>query len=137
MSASLASSGTAPLLAAGVTSGTWRTFEVETRKVVVTHAAFPSQNLSPEEQWELAETGAWIEHCFTTTHTGKAPWWAACDAIHRVGAQRTILSTDLGQTTNSAVPLGFAMYAQTLLDNGFGAEQVRRMAVVNTGGLVD
>ena len=111
--------------------------EVKVRKVVVTHAEFPSQNLSPGEQWELAEMGAWIEHCFTTMHTGKAPWEAACNAIHRVGAHRTILSTDLGQATNPAVAEGFGMFAQTLLDNGFDGAQVRRMAVVNTGQLVE
>ena len=44
------------------------------RRVVVTHAEFPLQSLTAEEQRELADMGAVIEHCFTTTHTGKAPW---------------------------------------------------------------
>src|ERR1017187_8251872 len=48
--------------------------EMKLRKVLVTHAEFPSQNLSGQEQLELAEMGAFIEHCFTTMHTGKAPW---------------------------------------------------------------
>src|SRR5215831_8243535 len=43
-------------------------------KVLVTHAEFPSQNLTPGEQKELAEMGSIIEHCFTTMHTGKASW---------------------------------------------------------------
>src|SRR5499427_6175216 len=42
------------------------------RKVVVTHAEFPSQSLTGEEQKELADLGAMIEHCFTTTYTAKA-----------------------------------------------------------------
>src|SRR6266568_7440915 len=40
--------------------------EIGLRKVIVTHAEFPSQNLSAQEQVELAELGAIIEHCFTT-----------------------------------------------------------------------
>src|SRR6185436_12087281 len=47
------------------------------RKVVVTHAEFPSQNLTGGEQRELADLGAIIEHCFTTTYTGKATWESA------------------------------------------------------------
>jgi len=39
------------------------------RKVVVTHAEFPSQSLTAAEQLELAELGALIEHCFTTMYT--------------------------------------------------------------------
>src|SRR5216684_1108558 len=37
--------------------------EIGLRKVVVTHAEFPSQNLTAQEQFELAELGAIIEHC--------------------------------------------------------------------------
>ena len=43
------------------------------KKVLVTHAEFPSQSLTGDEQKELADLGAIIEHCFTTTYTGKAP----------------------------------------------------------------
>jgi hypothetical protein len=105
-------------------------------KVVVTHAEFPSQNLSAEEQLELAQMGALIEHCFTTMHTGKAPWDAVLASIRKVGPARCILSTDLGQTINPPVAEGFAMFAQRLLDSGFTLEEVRRMTVVNPGVLV-
>jgi hypothetical protein len=110
--------------------------EMGARKVVVTHAEFPSQNLSAAEQSELAGMGALIEHCFTTMHTGKAPWEAAIQAIRCVGPERCVLSTDLGQTINPPVAEGFAMFAQRLLDAGFSAAQIRRMAVENPGTLV-
>jgi uncharacterized protein DUF6282 len=106
------------------------------RKIVVTHAEFPSQNLSAEEQWELAQMGALIEHCFTTMHTGKAPWEAVIASIRKVGVERCLLSTDLGQTINPPVAEGFAMFAQRLLDAGFAVEQIRRMAVSNPGAYV-
>ena len=110
--------------------------EMGARKVVVTHAEFPSQNLSAEEQSELAGQGALIEHCFTTMHTGKAPWEAAIQAIRRVGPERCVLSTDLGQTINPPVAEGFAMFAQRLLDAGFSVAEIRRMAVENPKALV-
>src|ERR1700736_5210821 len=44
--------------------------EMGAKRVLVTHAEFPSQNLTADEQVQLAEMGAYIEHCFTTMHTG-------------------------------------------------------------------
>jgi hypothetical protein len=110
--------------------------EMKVQRVLVTHAEFPSQNLTAEEQMELAKEGAYIEHCFTTMHTKKAPWEVVIDSIRKVGPERCVLSTDLGQTINPPVSDGFAMFAQTLLDGGFTVDQIRRMTVTNPGALV-
>jgi len=111
--------------------------EMGLRKVLVTHAEFPSQNLSADEQAELARMGAWIEHCFTTMHTGKASWEGVFESIRRTGPERCILSTDLGQTINPPVSEGFAMFAQKLLDAGFTVAEIRRMAVTNPSAWVE
>lgn len=110
--------------------------EAGVEKIVVTHAEFPSQNLSAEEQVELAEMGALIEHCFTTMHTGKAPWDVVMASIRKVGVERCLLSTDLGQTINPPVAEGFALFAQRLLEGGFSVDQIRRMAVANPTSIV-
>jgi hypothetical protein len=110
--------------------------EMGAQKVVVTHAEFPSQNLTADEQHELAKMGAFIEHCFTTMYTGKASWDGVLAAIHKAGPERCILSTDLGQTINPPVAEGFAMFAQRLLDGGFTVDEIRRMAVTNPSALV-
>jgi hypothetical protein len=101
------------------------------RKVLVTHAEFPSQNLTADEQKELADLGAIIEHCFTTTYTAKATWETAFANIRHAGVSRALISTDLGQSINPPVAEGFAMFAQKLLDGGFSADEVRTMAVTN------
>jgi hypothetical protein len=111
--------------------------EMGVKKVVVTHAEFPSQNLSGDEQKELADMGAVIEHCFTTTYTGKAPWEAAFANIRRTGVSRTLIATDLGQTINPPVAEGFAMFAQRLLDAGFSGADVRTMAVTIPTRLIE
>ena len=111
--------------------------EMKVRKVLVTHAEFPSQNLSAEEQLELADLGARIEHCFTTMHTGKAPWDAVLASIRKVGVERCILSTDLGQPINPPVAEGFAMFAERLLEGGFSVAEIRRMAVANPVAFVE
>ncbi len=111
--------------------------EMKVRKVLITHAEFPSQNLSAQEQVELARWGALIEHCFTTMYTGKAPWDVAFDSIRKVGASRCIASTDLGQPINPGVAEGFAMFAEVLLENRFSTEEVRQMAVTNPAAWVE
>jgi hypothetical protein len=103
----------------------------------VTHAEFPSQNLTADEQKDLADMGALIEHCFTTAYTAKTTWEHTFANIRRTGVQRTVISTDLGQTINPPVADGFAMFAQKLLDAGFSATDVRTMAVVNPTRLVE
>ena len=111
--------------------------EMGIKKVLVTHAEFPSQSLTGDEQKELADLGAIIEHCFTTTYTKKAPWETAFANIRKTGVGRTLISTDLGQTINPPVAEGFAMFAQRLLDAGFTVDEVRTMAVSNPTRLVE
>jgi hypothetical protein len=106
-------------------------------RIVITHAEFPSQNLTGDEQAELADLGAVIEHCFTTYHTNKAPWEAVFANIRRTGIERTMLSTDLGQKTNPPVAEGFAMFAQQLLDASFTSSEINRMAATIPHGLIE
>jgi len=111
--------------------------DIGLKKVLVTHAEFPSQNLTGDEQEELADAGALIEHCFTTTYTAKATWEATFANIRKTGVSRTIVSTDLGQTINPPVAEGFGMFAQKLLDAGFTRDEVRMMAVTNPTRLIE
>ena len=111
--------------------------EMSMKKVVVTHAEFPSQSLTGDEQKELGDLGAFIEHCFTTTYTNKAPWALTFENIRKSGVSRTVLSTDLGQTINPPVADGFAMFAQRLLDAAFSIDEVRTMMVDNPTRLLE
>ena len=101
---------------------------VGVQRIVITHAEFPSQNLSGEEQLELAGMGAIIEHCFTTYHTNKATWEAVFANVRHAGTNRCLLSTDLGQKTNPPVAEGFATFAQKFLDAGFSASEINYMS---------
>jgi hypothetical protein len=107
------------------------------KKVVVTHAEFPSQSLTGDEQKELADLGAMIEHCFTTAYTAKTTWEETFANIRKAGVARAVISTDLGQTINPPVAEGFGMFAQQLLDGGFTADEVRTMAVTSPARLVE
>jgi hypothetical protein len=106
--------------------------ETGVEDVVVTHPDFPAQGFSVDEQLELAEMGAWIERCFTTPHTGKCSWEQWLEGTRAVGAERTLLSSDLGQIKNPPVEDGLALMADRLLEAGFDEDEVRTMAVTNT-----
>jgi hypothetical protein len=102
------------------------------RDVVVTHPEFPSQNLSLEDQQELAERGALLERCFTTPFTGKVPWQRVFDGVRATGVENNVLSTDLGQVFNPPVEDGLALFADQFLQAGFTDQEVQMMAVRNT-----
>jgi hypothetical protein len=102
------------------------------RDIVITHPEFPAQDLSVEDQRQLAEQGALLERCFTTPHTGKVPWERWIENIRATGAEHSVLSTDLGQIFNPPVEDGMALMVDRLLAAGFDEEEVHTMAVVNT-----
>jgi len=107
------------------------------KKIVITHPNFPSINLSKEEQKELANMGAIMEHCFTTPHSNKATWESVFEEIRYVGPEHCILSTDLGQPAGIYPDEGMLEFIRQLIDNGgFSKEEVTRMVKVNPTLLV-
>lgn len=106
-------------------------------RVIVTHPNFPSTNYTKEEQKELAEMGAYMEHCFTTPHTGKISWDAVIEQIKYVGPEKCILSTDLGQPTAVYPDEGLKIFYKKLLDSGISREEIKLMAQKNPAYLVE
>jgi hypothetical protein len=102
------------------------------RDVLVTHPEFPSQNLSIDEQAELAAKGALLERCFTTPYTGKVSWEHVYEGVRATGVENNVLSTDLGQVFNPPVEDGLALFADRFLEAGFSEEEVHAMTVTNT-----
>jgi hypothetical protein len=111
--------------------------DMEIKKIVITHPNFPSINFSKEEQRELANMGAYMEHCFTTPYSNKTTWEEVYEQIRFVGPQKCILSTDLGQPTSPFPDEGLLTFVTNLVENGFGQEEVKQMTVENTSFLVE
>jgi hypothetical protein len=109
--------------------------QVGVRRVVVTHPEFTSQRLSADDQRQLAERGAWLEHCFTTPHTGKCSWDEVFAGVRAAGVARSFFSSDLGQPFNPPVEDGLGLLADRFLAAGFSEDEVRTMAVTNTAAL--
>jgi hypothetical protein len=110
-------------------------FQEGVRRVVVTHPEFTSQRLSADDQAQLAAQGAYLEHCFTTPHTGKCTWEEVLAGVRASGVERSFFSSDLGQPFNPPVEDGLALMADRFLEAGFSEDEVRTMAVTNTATL--
>lgn len=111
--------------------------DLKVKKIVITHPNFPSIAFTKEEQKELAELGAYMEHCFTTPYSKKTTWEAVYEEIRYVGPQNVILSTDLGQPAGPYPDEGLGIFADNLLNNGFSKEELKQMMVKNTSFLVE
>jgi hypothetical protein len=101
-------------------------------EVVLTHPDYPGQSIPIDKQVELADRGAMVERCFTTPYTGKCTWEQWLAGTKAVGAERTIVASDMGQVKNPPVEDGLPLMADRLLEDGFSEDEVRTMAVTNT-----
>ncbi|MBD1382314.1 DUF6282 family protein [Metabacillus arenae] len=108
------------------------------KKIIITHPTFSSVGLSKEEQKELAELGAYLEHCFALVKPRFGiDWDELYEQIRYVGPDHCILSTDTGQPYNPYPDEGLQTFVSNLLNNGFTKEQIKRMSVENTTLLVE
>jgi hypothetical protein len=111
------------------------------KKLVVTHAlqgALTSVLCTNDELIQLAKGGVYIEHSFWDV----LPTMNAYDPVRivnlvkAVGAERSIMSTDLGQAYNPPAPEGMRMFIGTLLRKGLDTKQVEMMVKTNPAKLL-
>jgi hypothetical protein len=106
------------------------------QRIVITHAEFPTTYLTIEQHRELLPYGVFFERCFTTPYTGKVAWEQVIVNIRTIGAATTIISTDLGQTTNPFVDEGLAISIEKLLDAGISVSDIELMVRHNPAQLL-
>lgn len=101
------------------------------KKLIVTHATYPSTFYTIDEQRELVGLGAFIEHCFTTYSTGKVTFDVIAEQIRAIGPEHVVISTDLGQPKNVFPDEGMLRFSLDLLAAGFTRDEIRRMNNLN------
>ncbi|MBI3040361.1 MAG: hypothetical protein HYY80_01685 [Chloroflexi bacterium] len=104
-------------------------------KIVVTHPLETRVGaaLSIEEQQQMAEKGAFIEHCFLCTMPlgDRLDPMKIVEAVRAVGAERCLLTTDLGQDWNPPPAEGMRMMVATLLRCKLSIEEIELMIKAN------
>lgn len=103
---------------------------------IVTHAT--SFQIPLEVQRELAALGAYVEQCGNATFRdegGEASEAMRAD-VRALGPEHVVLSTDLGQATNPPPAVGFGLWMEQFLEDGFSSDEVRRMVQDNPASLL-
>jgi hypothetical protein len=108
-------------------------------RLVVAHPALPVTGFDADVQRELADLGAVIEHTYLPhlERWGGFPIDETVDHIRRVGVERCILSSDLGQSTSPPPAEGLEAFGRELIERGMDERDVRRMLVDNPSALLD
>lgn len=101
------------------------------KKIIITHADFPTTFYSIEEQKQLVSLGAIIEHTYTTWKTDKVDVETVIKQIKEIGAKDIVLGTDLGQTTAKYPDEGMLEFVELLLENGISEEEIKIMVKDN------
>jgi hypothetical protein len=108
--------------------------EVGLAKLVVTHPEWSHTFYSIDEQRRLAAHGnVMFERCFvSTTHLcGFTPLSVIANAIADIGADTTVLSSDLGQPDTPPPAEGLRIFAEQLKAEGFSPEDIHQMLRLN------
>jgi hypothetical protein len=97
-------------------------------------------NASESDIEEMVGYGAFVEHEISMYHPDvPAPRWPIerlVDWIRKVGPERTVIDSDLGQQGNPLPVDGYLLIVAQLLDHGISATDVRQMICRNTAYLL-
>jgi len=113
-------------------------------KVVVSHPEYEPMGYSIANQVRLADMGALMEHTmschlpfwFPAQRERYQTIWDVYDAIKAVGAERCVLSSDLGQIHSPPPTEGFREFIQMFVSLGAGAREIDLMTRTNPAKLL-
>lgn len=110
-------------------------------KVTITHPLSKGvgSTLTIEQQKELANKGAYIEHCFVacTPFLGSLDPAVMVKHIKAIGVEHCILCTDFGQAINPSPTEGFRMMLAHMLKFGLLEKELEILVKVNPAKLLD
>jgi len=108
------------------------------KKIVITHVDFDFVKRPIEEQLEWADHGAYMEYVYSSL----SPAWHSITIeemvanIRKVGPERCVLSSDLGQMHNPVPVEGLRVLYMLLLEKGFTEEEIGVMCRKNPAKLL-
>lgn len=108
-------------------------------KMVATHPLAELSRFTMDQILELASKGAYIEHVYGTLmpRLGNMDPSDYVDCIHAVGAERSILGTDLGQVWDPTPASGMRHFIAMMLQFGCTPKEVEWMVKINPASLLD
>jgi imidazolonepropionase-like amidohydrolase len=111
------------------------------RKMVITHA-MSDEKMTMDIAKQVVEMGAFIEHCYLNIYSKSvaaektAMTQKFVNVIKETGAERNIISTDLGQYNNQVPTEGLKDFIFTLMKQGITRAQIDLMVKKNPAKLL-
>ncbi len=110
--------------------------EENVRKIVITHAMNVTQRVPIDLMKQMVGMGAFIEHCFLNLHQRQVTIEQYAKAIKELGADHTVLSTDLGQAVNPLPTEGLKEFILQLIKQGITQTEIDLMTKKNPARLL-
>ena len=113
--------------------------EMGITKMVATHPLAELSRFTLEEIQELAAKGVYIEHVYGTTmpRLGNLDPSDYVDCVKLVGAEHTIMGTDLAQVWDADPAMGMRLFIGQMIQFGCTPEEVEWMCKKNPAKLLD
>lgn len=109
-----------------------RAIELGVRRVIVTHAFFPPNGLTIEDQLALTQyPGVYIEHCWFVSIVDPVSVADYVESIRAIGPEKTVISTDGGQMVSAPIPEAWSIFIGELMAAGITLDEIKTMASVN------
>jgi hypothetical protein len=108
------------------------------KRMLVNHPTY-IVNCTDDDMRALVEIGAYLEHSICMFIDGSAKQFSADDLAHYIevgGADRTVLSSDLGLRGSPRPVEGYRQIARVLLDLQVPKEDIRKMLADNAAWLL-
>jgi hypothetical protein len=106
------------------------------RRIVVTHPAHDPPGLSLADMQAVAATGAYIELAYILLDIGSVSGQETATTFRSVGADRIVLTTDVGQVDRVAPAEALSRFAAILADEGIGGDEIATAMKTNPWKLV-
>ncbi|OGE88988.1 MAG: hypothetical protein A3J07_04795 [Candidatus Doudnabacteria bacterium RIFCSPLOWO2_02_FULL_49_13] len=113
-----------------------RAVQLGIKRIIVTHPIYQKINMSLGLQKELADRGAYIEQCYSMYSIDKIPISKIARQIKVIGADRCILSSDMGQVFSKSPDQALLDFTHLLIQEGITLREIKTMLVSNPAKLI-
>lgn len=107
-------------------------------KIILTHPVYKATGLSTEDLIELTRfEGVFVEQSYGLVLIDGLAISQIAEQIRIIGAERTVLTGDLGQKQSIDPPAGMREYFNLLMEEGIFASEIEQMVCANPRTLLD
>ncbi|MCW4041826.1 MAG: DUF6282 family protein [Candidatus Bathyarchaeota archaeon] len=108
------------------------------KKILITHPGWTATDWTLDEQVKLAKMGAMMEYCYGACMPFEARLdpQRIVDGIHKIGVEKCIMATDLGQTHNPHPVDGMRQFIRLMLKLGISERDIGIMTRENPARLL-